>query len=131
MMLAMASPGHESGPERLPKLIDSIPALIHTAGPDGYLDYFNQRWLDYVGVPMQALLGWMWTAAIHPEDVEAIVIRWRSSISTGEPFLHEARVRRADGQYRWMLHHKVAIRDERGDVVKWYGSSIDIDDRRR
>jgi PAS domain S-box-containing protein len=131
MMLAMASPGQESGSEQLPHIIDSIPALIHTARPDGYLDYFNQRWLDYLGVPMEGLLGWKWTAAIHPEDVEAIVTRWRSSIATGEPFLHEARVRRADAEYRWMLHHKVALLDERGDVVKWYGSSIDIEDRKR
>jgi PAS domain S-box-containing protein len=65
------------------------------------------------------------------EDVEAIVNKWRSSIATGKPFLHEARVRRADGDYRWMLHHKIALRDEDGEVVKWYGSSIDIEDRRR
>src|SRR3954469_23442479 len=96
MMLAMAAPGHESESEQWLGIIDSVPALIHTARPDGYLDYFNQRWLDYVGVPMQALLGWMWTAAIHPEDVEAIVNKWRSSIATDAPFLDEARVRRAD-----------------------------------
>jgi PAS domain-containing protein len=80
---------------------------------------------------MEGLLGWKWTGAIHPEDVEAIVNRWRSSIATGKPFLHEARVRRADGEYRWMLHHKIALRDEHGEIVKWYGSSIDIEDRKR
>src|SRR3954453_4642120 len=131
MMLAMAVPGHESESKHSLGIIDSVPSLIHTARPDGYLDYFNQHWLDYLGVPMEGLLGWKWTAAIHPEDVEAIVIRWRSSISTGEPFLHEAGVRRADGQYRWILHHKVALRDEQGEIVKWYGSSIDIEDRKR
>src|SRR3954451_126936 len=97
MMLAMAVPGHESESKHLLSIIDSVPSLIHTARPDGYLDYFNQHWLDYLGLPMEGLLGWKWTAAIHPEDVEAIVTSWRSSISTGEPFLHEARVRRADG----------------------------------
>jgi formate hydrogenlyase transcriptional activator len=131
MMLAMAAPGHEFESKRSLSIIDSVPSLIHTAKPDGYLDYFNQHWLDYLGIPMEGLLGWKWTAAIHPEDIEAIVIRWRSSISTGEPFLHEARVRRADGQYRWILHHKVALRDEHGEIVRWYGSSIDIEDRRR
>src|SRR3954469_7841260 len=131
MMLAMAVPGHESESKHSLGIIDSVPSLIHTAKPDGYLDYFNQHWLDYLGVPMEGLLGWKWTAAIHPEDVEAIVIRWRSSTSTGEPFLHEARVRRADGEYRWILHHKVALRDEQGEIVKWYGSSIDIEDRKR
>jgi len=112
-------------------LIDSIPALIHTALPDGYLDYFNQTWLNYVGLSLDDLSGWRWTAVIHPEDVAAIVEKWRASLATGEPFEHEARVRRADGEYRWMIHHKVPLRDERGNIVKWYGSSIDIEDRKR
>jgi PAS domain S-box-containing protein len=127
----MASLGNESESKYFERLIDSIPSLIHTSRPDGYLDYFNQRWLEYLGLPMEAILGWKWTAAIHPEDVDAIVDRWRLSLASGEPFLHESRVRRADGQYRWMLHHKVAAHDERGEIVKWYGSSIDIEDRKQ
>ena len=112
-------------------LIDSLPALIHTSLPDGYLDFFNQGWLDYVGRPLEDLLGWSWTEYIHPEDVEGIVEKWRASLASGEPFLHETRVRRADGEYRWMLHHKVAVRDQQGNIVKWHGSSIDIEDRKR
>ncbi len=111
-------------------LIDSVPALIHTALPDGYLDFFNQVWLDYVGRSLEDLRGWRWTEYIHPEDVEGILQKWRASLSSGEPFLHETRVRRADGEYRWMLHHKVAVRDARGNIVKWHGSSIDIEDRK-
>jgi PAS domain S-box-containing protein len=130
-MPAMASPGHGFESKHLLGIIDSIPSLIHTGRPDGYLDYFNQPWLRYVGLPLEELLSWKWTAAIHPEDVEAVVNRWRFSLASGEPFLHEARVRRADGEYRWMLHHKVAVRDGAGDIVKWYGSSIDIEDRKR
>jgi PAS domain S-box-containing protein len=112
-------------------LIDSIPALIHSGLPDGYLDFFNRRWLNYVGLSLEDLLGWKWTATIHPEDVAAMVEKWRSALTTGEPFEHEARVRRADGEYHWMVHHKVSLRDERGNIVKWYGSSIDIEDRKR
>src|SRR5579863_9593471 len=96
----MAPLGHESQSNPLEHLLDSIPSLIHTSRPDGYLDYFNQRWLDYVGLPIEAILGWNWTVAIHPEDVDAIVERWRFSLATGQPFSHEARVRRADGRYR-------------------------------
>ena len=107
------------------------PRLIHTGRPDGYLDFFNQTWLRYVGRSLEDLQGWKWTAFIHPEDVEGIVEKWRASLASGEPFLHEARVLRADGEYRWMLHHKVAVRDGRGQIVKWYGSSIDIEDRKR
>ena len=112
-------------------LVDSAPSLIHTGSPDGYLDFFNQTWLTYIGRPLEDLQGWNWTAFIHPEDVEGIVAKWRASLASGEPFLHEARVLRADGEYRWMLHHKVASRDECGQIVKWYGSSIDIEDRKR
>jgi len=131
MMPAMAPPVHESELKHLLGVIDSIPSLIHTARPDGYLDYFNQFWLEYVGLPLEDLMGWKWTAVIHPEDLEAIVNQWRSSLASGEPFLHEARVRRADGNHRWMLHRKVAVRDEAGGIAKWYGSSIDIDERKK
>jgi PAS domain S-box-containing protein len=115
-----------------PRLVlDSAPALIHTALPDGYLDFFNESWLRYVGLPLENLLGWKWTQYIHPDDVEGIVANWRASLASGESFLYEARVRRADGAYRWMMHHKTALRDEHARIVKWYGSSIDIEDRKQ
>jgi PAS domain S-box-containing protein len=112
-------------------LIDSTPGLIHTGTPDGYLDFFNRTWLMYIGRPLEDLQGWNWTAFIHLEDVEGMVEKWRASLASGEPYLDETRVLRADGEYRWMLHHKVAVRDGRGQIVKWYGSSIDIEDRKR
>src|SRR5258705_8068104 len=112
-------------------LIDTTPALIHTALPDGSLDFFNRRWLEYVGLQLSEVLGWGWTSAIHREDVEEFVERWRASVESGEPFECESRVRRADGEYRWFLHRKVAVRDEVGTIIKWYGSSIEIEDRKR
>ena len=118
----------DSIPETIRLIIDSTPALIHTALPDGYIDFFNQTWLRYVGLPLENIQGWNWTCAIHPDDVEGILKKWRASLASGEPFLHETRVRRADGEYRWMLHHKVAQRDDRGNIVKWYGASVEIDD---
>src|SRR5499433_920298 len=121
----------DSIPETIRLIIDSTPALIHTALPDGYIDFFNQGWLRYLGVPLENLQGWNWTSVIHPEDLEGILKKWRASLASGEPFLHETRVRTADGEYRWMLHHKVAKHDEHGNIVKWYGASVDIDDRKR
>ena len=112
-------------------VIDTTPALIHSALPDGYLDYFNQRWLDYLGASLEEVEEWRWTATIHPDDVDAFVEKWRSSVRTGDSFEAEARVHRADGTYRWMLHRKEPLRDEPGNIVKWYGSSIDIHDRKR
>jgi PAS domain S-box-containing protein len=112
-------------------LLDTTPAIIHTARPDGYLDYFNQHSLDYMGLPREALLGWGWMAIIHPEDVAGEVSRWRAHVASGEPFEHEARVRRADGKYRWALHRMVAMRDEQGKIIKWCGTGMDIDDRKQ
>lgn len=111
-------------------LVDSIPALIHTARPDGYLDYFNAPWLEYLGVTLDKVAGWNWTAYIHPEDVEGIVAKWRACLATGEIFEYETRVRRASGEYRWMFHRKVPLRDANGNIVKWFGSSLDIDERK-
>jgi hypothetical protein len=116
---------------RFRQIIDSAPALIHTARPDGYLDFFNQGWLNFVGQPLEKLLGWKWTSFIHPEDVEAFVQKWWESIATGENFEGTARMRRADGDYRWMLHHKLAMRGDNGRIVKWHRSSIDIEGRTR
>jgi formate hydrogenlyase transcriptional activator len=112
-------------------LIDSLPALIHTGRPDGYLDFFNQRWLQFVGLRLEEFEGWKWTSAVHRDDVAALVARWRACLASGEPLEFEARVRRADGEYRWMLHQKVAVRDESGHIVKWYGSSVEIEDRKQ
>jgi formate hydrogenlyase transcriptional activator len=111
-------------------LINSTPVLIHTGLPDGSLDFFNQRWLEYVGLPLTDLLGWRWTSAIHPAEVDEFLDKWRASVLSGEPFLAESRVRRADGEYRWFLHRKEPLRNELGEIVKWYGSSIEIEERK-
>ena len=113
------------------QIVDSSPELLHTARPDGYLDFFNQTWLDFTGVPLEKLLGWGWTCHIHPDDVEAFVQKMRESFAKGKPFQDTSRVRRADGVYRWMLHRKVPRFDGDGKLIKWHGSSIDIDDRKR
>ena len=130
-MPGMAFPKRESESLNIQLLVDSIPALIHTARPDGYLDYFNKPWLEYLGATLEEVSGWNWRAFIHPEDVEGIVARWLACLATGEVFEYETRVRSANGEYRWMFHHKVPLRDANGNIVKWYGTSIDIEDRKR
>ncbi len=130
IMPAMASSKPESEPFNIQLLVDSIPALIHTSRPDGYLDYFNKPWLEYLGVTLDKMAGWNWTAFIHPEDLDGIVTKWRASLASGEIFEYETRVRRANGEYRWMFHRKVPLRDQGGNIVKWYGSSLDIEERK-
>jgi PAS domain S-box-containing protein len=127
--MKIAEPGSDLA--RLQQLVDSLPAFIFTNRPDGYLDYCNQRMLEYLGLPFEALEGWKWGAVVHPDDVAEVTARWQASVASGEPFECEARMRRADGAYRWMLHREVPVRDESGQIVRWYGSGIDIDDRKR
>jgi PAS domain S-box-containing protein len=130
MMATMGSAGQQSESLNIQLLVDSIPALILTARPDGYLDYFNKPWLDYLGATLDDVTGWKWWDVIHPEDVEGIVAKWRACLATGEIFESETRVRRANGEYRWMFHRKLPLRDADGNIVKWYGSSLDIDERK-
>jgi len=130
MMETMASAEQQRESLNIQLLVDSIPALIHTGRPDGYLDYFNKPWLTYLGVTLDKMAGWNWTAFIHPEDVEGILAKWRACLVSGETFEYEARVRRANGEYRWMFHRKVPLRDADGNIVRWYGSSLDIDERK-
>ena len=114
----------------LRRAVDTTPAFIHTARPDGYIDYFNRGWLDFFGKSLEDVCGWRWTETVHPEDVTAIVQKWHAALVSGEPFEIESRVRRADGSYRALLHRKLPLRDEHGNIVKWFGSSTDIEDRR-
>src|SRR5258707_1340205 len=130
IMPAMASSGQGSERLNAQLLVDSIPALIHTSKPDGYLDYFNKPWLEYLGVTLDKVTGWNWTAFVHPEDVEGMVAKWRACLATGEVFEYETRVRSANGEYRWMFHRKVPLRDATGNIVKWYGASLDIEERK-
>ncbi|MFL6551781.1 MAG: sigma 54-interacting transcriptional regulator [Chthoniobacterales bacterium] len=92
---------------------------------------FQSRLVGFLGCSLDDVCGWRWTNVIHPDDVAGIVQKWHAALASGEPFEAEARVRRADGEYRMFLHRKVPMHDEEGRIVKWFGSSIDIDDRKR
>jgi PAS domain S-box-containing protein len=114
MIRTMASPGQGSESLNSQFLVDSMPAMIYAARPDGYLDYFNKRWLEYLGVTMYDVSQWKCRAFVHRE-VEGIVAKGRACLATGEKFGYETRVRGADGEYRWKLHCKVPPRDGRGN----------------
>src|SRR6266702_2640657 len=116
--------------DALRRAVDTTPAFIHTARPDGYLDYFNRGWLDFLGKSLEDVCGWRWTESIHPDVVAGIVQKWHAALVSGEPLEVEARVRRADGSYCAFLHRKLPLRDEHGNIVKWFGSSVDIEDRK-
>jgi PAS domain S-box-containing protein len=116
---------------RLRQILDSSPALIHTGRPDGYLDFFNRTWCTFVGKPVEELYGWEWTSCVHPDDIGVLLEKWRESIATGNPLETEARVRRADGEFCWMLHQKIAQRDADGTIIQWHGTSLNIEARKQ
>ena len=120
-----------SNEARLRLTIDTIPAYVWSSLPDGSLDFINRRWLEFAGLSLEQGLGWGWETTVHPGDVAHFKEEWRVAIASGEAMESEARVRRADGQYRWLLIRNVPLHDETGNIVKWYGSSTDIDDRKR
>jgi PAS domain S-box-containing protein len=111
--------------------IDTIPALLWSTLPDGSGDFNNQRWLEYAGLAEEEARGWGYRSVIHPDDYQRLVTQWAVHFATGEPIEHEARLRRADGQYRWFLHRVVPLRNEQGSILKWYGTSTDIEDLKR
>ena len=118
--------------EKLRDVIETMPTFAWTALANGYLDFVNRHWQQYTGLPIGKTVGSGWEAAVHPEDLERYINAWRASLASGQPFESEVRYRRAlDGQYRWFVARAVPLRDGRGNVVKWYGISTDIEDRKR
>ena len=116
---------------QLRDVIETIPAMAWTASPDGSNDFANGKWLEYTGMTVEGTSGDGWKSAIHPSDLEAHWKLWSESLVTGKPFENEARLRRAEhGEYRWFLFRAVPLRDEFGQIVKWYGTGTDIEDRK-
>jgi PAS domain S-box-containing protein len=116
---------------RLRLIIDSIPVPAWSSRADGATDFINQRWLDYTGIPAEEALGWGWKVVCHPDDLDRTMEYWRSVLaSPDEERELEARLRRFDGTYRWFLFRVCPLRDESGKVVQFYGTCIDIEDRK-
>jgi PAS domain S-box-containing protein len=112
-------------------MIDEIPALAWSCGTDGAIDFLNQRWLDFTGLSMEQAFGWGWKAAIHPDDLGQLMDAWLDGFASQEPLQKEARLRRYDGEYRWFLFCAMPVRNQFGEVIKWYGSNTDIEDLKR
>jgi PAS domain S-box-containing protein len=118
--------------KKLRDVIETIPTFAWTALPDGFVDFVNGHWQEYTGLSIEKTVGSGWETAVHPSDLKRHVEKWRWSLETGEPFESEVRYRLAtDGHYRWFLTRAVPLRDARGKILKWYGISTDIEDRRR
>ena len=112
-------------------VVDTIPTLAWSAGPDGSADFFNQRWLDYTGLSAKQALDWGWQVAIHPDDLARILETLREALNSVKPFEVEGRFRRFDGEFRWFLFRGSPLRDRSGKVTKWYGTNTDLEERKR
>jgi PAS domain S-box-containing protein len=115
--------------ERLRLLIDTIPAIVWSKLPDGSADFLNRNFREYTGLTLEEGMGWGWMNAFHPDD--RLTEEWRAALAAGKPFEKEARLRRADGEYHWFLLRAVPVRDGARNIVRWFGTTIDIEDRKR
>src|SRR6266478_2282795 len=115
--------------ERLRLIIDTIPTIVWRKLPDGSADFLNKHFLEYTGLSLEEGMGWGWMNAFHPDD--RLMEKWPAAMAAGKPFQTEARLRGTDGQYRWFLIRAMPLQDERGNIVKWYGLTVDIEDLKR
>ncbi|MGZ5441147.1 MAG: sigma 54-interacting transcriptional regulator [Thermoanaerobaculia bacterium] len=112
-------------------VIDTTPTLIFSARPDGYVDYVNRAFLDFFGAPFEDLEGSAWAKFVHPDDLDEHVRRWREALASGAPAVSEARYLTPNGEYRWLLVHTKPLRDDRGEVIRWFGAATDIEHAKR
>ena len=117
--------------KELREIVETIPAMTVTFTPDGQDAFIGKRFSEYSGLSEEDARGSDWKVAIHPDDLDLYLRKWRASIVSGDPVEFEARVRRSDGEYRWFLARAVAQRDDRGNILKWYEVLTDIEDRKR
>ncbi len=116
---------------RFRAIADSMPQMVWSTRPDGFHDYYNARWYEFTGVPEGSTDGEGWNGMFHPEDQERARALWEHSLETGEPYEIEYRLRRHDGVYRWTLGRARPIRNEAGEITRWFGTCTDIDDLKR
>src|SRR3984957_14244242 len=112
-------------------VVNTVPAHVWSTSPEGHVDFVNDRWLQFTGLALDQAVGWKWEAVVHPDDRTRVVADWRTALKNGRAMESEARVRRADGEYCWWFIRNVPLRDETGKLVRWYGTAIDIEDRKR
>jgi PAS domain S-box-containing protein len=115
---------------RFRTLADTMPQMVWSTLPDGYVDYYNARWYEFTGTPEGSTDGEAWNAVFHPEDQERAWSVWRHSLTSGEPYQIEYRLQHRDGTYRWVLGRALPIRDADGKITRWFGTCTDIHEQK-
>src|ERR1700687_2538203 len=116
---------------RLQTLIDTVPSFLWTSFPDGSNEYLNKLWYQYTGLTQEQGKGWGWKVVVHPDDLDRLIREWLALLNDHKPGELETRIRRYDGEYRWFLIRVLPEFDAEGNVVRWFGSDTDIEDRKR
>ncbi|MBY5360981.1 PAS domain S-box protein [Rhizobium leguminosarum] len=116
---------------KLNLIINTIPAMAWSCTSDGRLEYFNRNLIDYVGLPSEEIVGFGFYRMFHPDDVEPMRMAWDDIVASKKSRPVDARIRRADGEYRWFNLRQSPLLDPDGNVVRWYGVVVDIEDRKR
>lgn len=111
-------------------ITEAMPQKVWTADAKGNVNYYNNHWLEYTGLPLESLLNWGWKDIVHPEDLQRSMDTWMNALSTGESFELEHRFRGKNGEYRWHLSRGVSQRDSSGNIVMWIGTNTDIHDQK-
>lgn len=109
-------------------IVNSIDQMIWSTQPDGFHDFYNERWYAFTGVPSGSTDGDAWNGMFHPEDQERAWDVWRNSLATGDPYHIEYRLRHHSGQYRWVIGRAQCVRDETGAIIRWFGTCTDVHD---
>src|ERR1700739_3447976 len=112
-------------------VVNTVPAHVWRTSSEGQVDFVNERWLQFTGLASDQAFGWKWEAVLHPDDRTRVLADWHTALNNGQAMESEARVRRADGEYCWWFIRNVPLRDESGKLVRWYGTGIDIEDRKQ
>jgi PAS domain S-box-containing protein len=107
--------------------LESVPGMTFTTRPDGYCDYQSQQWVEFTGVPMAEHVGDGWNRLLHPDDRPRAYAAWCAAVEGREPYDLEYRVRRQDGVYEWFKVRARPIRNEAGEIVRWFGTAINVD----
>ena len=115
----------------LRQAVDTIPTIVWSTNADGTVDFMNRAWRDFTGISADDAARGRWVDTIHPDEAASLHAQRNAAIAAGRAYELDARLRRADGSYRWVLRRAVPLRDEKGDIVKWYGTGTDIDDLKR
>jgi len=126
-MKASDSRHQHPNPAESRAILDALPAIAWCKLPDGSNEFVNQRWQDYTGIPEDEARGVGWQAAVHPDDLPMLTEKWAEIVASGKGGEFEGRLRRRDGVFRWFLARFEPVRDDAGGIVRWYGTSTDID----